>query len=192
MVHDNTIKIGVLLYVVAVFQFFVLELVAETLYPGYSVASNYISDLGATCVKPPSTLSCVVRQPAAKFFDARVFTMGLLLLAGVFLVYHAARKKPYFITSALADLAILLTEVFPENTGWAHVIVGDVVFYFTGISLVLAMTIVKKGIIRYLAMAFGALTLFFTVTDIPAGLVGVGGQERLLVLSALLGLLVLG
>ena len=113
MVHDNTIKIGGLLYVVAVFQFFVLELVAETLYPGYSVASNYISDLGATCVKPPSTQICVVRQPSAKIFDATVFIMGLMLLAGACFVYHGTRKKPYFLTSAIADVTILLIRSVP-------------------------------------------------------------------------------
>ncbi len=188
----DPLRIGGLLYVVGVFQFFVLELVAETLYPGYSVAANYISDLGATCVRPPSTLICVVHQPTATIFDATVFALGLLLLAGACFVYRGTRKTPYFITSAVADVAIVLVGVFPENTGWAHAIVSDVAFLFLGISLVLGWTVVRTGVIRYLAVAFGVLTLFFTVTFVPAGLVGVGGQERLLVLSALLGLLVLG
>jgi hypothetical membrane protein len=192
LVRDNTIKTGGLLYVVAIFQFFVFELVAETLYPGYSVASNFISDLGATCVSPPSTLSCVVHQPSARIFDATVFLMGLLLLVGAVLVYRGARKKPYFVMSAIADLAILLIGVFPENTGWTHAILSEIAFLFTGISLVVAVTIVEGNIIRYLVIAFGALTIFFTVTDVPAGEVGVGGQERLLVLSALVGLLALG
>jgi len=192
LLRNNTIKIGGLLYVVAVFQFFVFELVAETLYPGYSVASNYVSDLGATCVNPPSNLSCVVHQPTAAIFDATVSLMGLLLLAGACFVYHGTRKKPYLITSAVADLAILLIGVFPENTGSAHAVVSEVSFVFTGISLVLAWTIVKGRIISYLMVAFGAMTLFFTLTDVPARDVGVGGQERLLVLSALVGLLTLG
>jgi hypothetical membrane protein len=191
-VRFSPLKIGGVLYVVAVFQFFVFELVAETLYSGYSVSSNYISDLGATCVNPPSTLDCVVHQPSAEVFDATVLLMGVMLLAGAFFVFHGTRKKLYFVSSALADLAILLIGVFPENTGWAHAIASEVAFVFTGISLVLAWTIVKGDVIRYLAVALGALTLFFTVTDVPAGAVGVGGQERLLVLCALLGLFALG
>ena len=106
MLRLNTIKIGGLLYVVAVFQFFVFELVAETLYPGYSVASNYVSDLGATCVNPPSNLSCVVHQPTAAIFDATVSLMGLLLLAGACFVYRGTRRKPYLITPAVADMYI--------------------------------------------------------------------------------------
>lgn len=186
------LKIAGVLYVVAVFQFFVFELVAETLYPGYSVASNYISDLGATCVSPPSTLSCVVHQPSARIFDTTVILLGLLLLVGTLFVYLGTRKTPYFLTAAVADLAILLAGVFPENTGWAHAIDSIILFLFIGISLLLAWTIVRGAAIRSLMVAFGVLTLFFNFTNVPAGQVGVGGQERLLVLSLLVGLLVLG
>ena len=180
------------MYVIAAFQFFVFELVAETLYPGYSVSSNYISDLGATCIAPPSTTSCVVHQPSATIFDTTVFLLGPILLAGTFLVYHGTRKKPYAIGTAVADLAILLIGIFPENTGWVHAIISEVAFLLTGISLVLAWTIVKGGVFGYLAVAFGALTIFFTIFGGVSALVGVGGDERLIVLPALLGVLALG
>ena len=97
------LKVAGVLYVVAAFQFFVFELVAEALYSGYSVASNYISDLGATCLNPPSTARCVVHQPSATIFDTTVFVLGLLLLAGALLV-SCARCK----TSILARV------LFPE------------------------------------------------------------------------------
>jgi len=190
--HYHPLKIAGVLYVVAVFQFFVFELVAETLYPGYSVASNYISDLGATCVNPPSILHCVVHQPTADIFDATVFLLGLMLLAGTCFVYHGTRKKLYCVTAAVADVAILLVGLFPENTGWTHAMLSVPLFYFLGISLVLAWTIAEVDVIRYLVVASGALTLFFNVDNAAAGTVGVGGEERLLVLSALLGLLALG
>lgn len=191
-VRYSPLKIGGVLYIIAVFQFFVFELVAETLYPGYSVANNYISDLGATCVNPPSTLTCVVHQPSARFFDTTVSIMGLLLLLGTFFVFHGTRRKLYFVTSTVADVAISLVGVFPENTGWPHVIVSEFTFFFLGFSLILAWTIANGNAFKYLTVVFGVLTLFFTITDIPAGQVGVGGQERLLVLCALLGLLALG
>lgn len=186
----DPLKIGGVLYVIAVFQFLVFELVAETLYPGYSVANNYISDLGATCVAPPSNSSCVVHQPSATIFDSTVFLLGLMLLAGTLLVYHGTRKKPYFVATAVADLAILLVGVFPENTGWTHAVISEVAFLFTGISLVLARTVVKGVAFQYLALAFGVLTIFFTFVGVNA--VGVGGGEWLIVLPALLGILALG
>ena len=180
------------MYVIAVFQFFVFELVAETLYPGYSVSNNYISDLGATCIAPPSTTSCIAHQPSATIFDTTVFLLGLILLAGTFLVYSGTRKKPYVIATAVADLAILLIGVFPENTGWVHAIISEFAFLFAGISLVLAWTIVKGDAFGYLAVAFGALTIFFTIFGGVSATVGVGGEERLIVLPALLGILALG
>lgn len=192
LVHESPLKVAGVLYVVAVFQFFVFELVAETLFPGYSVARNYISDLGGACVNPPSTLHCAVHQPTAAIFDTTVFLLGLLLLAGAVFVYLGTRKKLYFLTSAVADVAIILVAVFPEPTGWPHAILSVILFYFLGISLILAWTVATRGVIRYLVVVFGALTLFFNVDSVAAGAVGTGGQERLLVLSALVGLLALG
>jgi hypothetical membrane protein len=187
----DSLKIGGVLYVIAAFQFFVFELVSETLYPGYNVANNYVSDLGATCIAPPSTTSCVVHQPSATIFDTTVFLLGLILLAGTFFVYHGTRKKPYFIVTVVADLAVLLVGVFPENTGWIHAGISIILFLFIGISLILAWTIVKGSVFRYLAVAFGVLTLYFNYLPVPAA-VGVGGDERLIVISALLGILALG
>ena len=54
----------------------------------------------------------------------------------------------------------------------------------------LAWTIVKGGVFRYLAVAFGVMTLFFTFVGVSA--VGVGGGEWLIVLPAMLGILALG
>lgn len=187
----SPLKIGGVLYVVAVFQFFIFELVAETLYPGYSVAHNYISDLGAKCANPPSTLHCVVHQPTATIFDTTVVLLGAMLLAGTIFVYLGTRRKLYFVVSAVTDVAILLVGVLPENTGWPHAILSEILFIGVGISLILAWTIAAGDVIRYLTVVLGALTLFFSVSNGRA-VVGVGGQERLLVLSGLLGVLALG
>ena len=166
------------------------SLVAETLYPGYSVANNYISDLGATCVNPPSTASCIVHQPSATIFDTTLFLLGLLLLVGTFFVYYGTRKKPYFIVTAVADIAILLVGVFPENTGWIHADISVILFLFIGISLILAWTIVKG---KRLQISHSGLrrphSLFQLLQRIRSGR---GGSERLLVLSILSGILALG
>jgi len=190
--HLDSLKVGGVLYFIAAFQFFVFELVSETLYRGYNVANNYISDLGATCIAPPSTTSCVVHQPSATIFDTTVFLLGLILLVGTIFVYHSTRKKRYFIVTVVADFAVLLVGVFPENTGWIHAGISEIAFLFIGISLIFAWTIVKGGVFRYLAVAFGVLTLFFTIFGGVSATVGVGGDERLIVLSALVGILALG
>ena len=191
-VRHNALKIGGLLYVVAIFQYFIFELVAETLYPGYSVRNNYISDLGATCVAPPSTISCVVHQPSAQIFDTTIFVLGLMLVAGTFFVYLDTRKKAFAITALVADFAILLTGVLPENTGSVHAVIGLFLFSFLGISLILAGQVVTGSPLKYLVVVFGILTLWFDFVGDQSARVGVGGDERLIVLCALLGLMALG
>lgn len=190
--HYSPLKLAGVLYVVAVFQFFLFELVAETLDPGYSVARDYISDLGGRCVNPPSTLHCVVHQPTAGIFDVTVSVLGLMLLAGTVFVYLGTRKRLYFVTAAVADLSILLVGVFPEPSGWPHAILSVILFYALGISLIFAWTVANRDLIRYLVVAAGVLTLFFNVDNVAAGTIGVGGQERLVVLSGLVGVLALG
>jgi len=53
---------GVFLFIGAI-QFVLGMLIAEFLYPGYSVSMNYISDLGATC-----RTTCIIHQPSASIF----------------------------------------------------------------------------------------------------------------------------
>jgi len=116
-----------------------------------------------------------------------------MLLAGTFFVYIGTRKKAYGIAALVADLAILLTGLFPENTGWIHAIISEIAFALTGISLILAWQLAKKGgVFRYLIVAFGILTLGFTFFGGLSGVVGVGGEEWLIVFPALLGVLALG
>lgn len=188
----SPLKIAGVLYIIGVFQWFAFELVAETLFPGYSVAHDYISDLGGKCVNPPNNLHCVVHQPTATIFDATVILLGLMLLAGTVFVYLGTRKKLYSLTAAVAGLGICLVGVFPEPTGWPHAILSVILFNALGISLILAWTITRRDVIRYLVVVAGILTLFFNWVNALGGTIGVGGQERLLVLSGLLGLLALG
>src|SRR5262245_45676686 len=136
--HYHPLKIAGVLYLVCRLLLLKIKLVAETLYPGYSVASNYISDMGETCVNQPSILYAVLHQHTAYSFYATVFLLGLMLLAGTCLVYHGTRKKLYCVSAAVADVAILLVGLFPENTGWTHAMLSVPLFYFLGISLVLA------------------------------------------------------
>jgi len=78
MRFDPRTVAGLLIFVAAA-QFFVGMLVAESVYPGYSISANYISDLGATC----TDTGCVIYQPAATVFNSSV------ILLGVFAAYRS-------------------------------------------------------------------------------------------------------
>jgi hypothetical membrane protein len=64
-------KVAGTLFFIADTQFVLCLIIAEALYPGYSVSANYISDLGV--------------GPSALVFNATVFLLGLLLLVGTYL-----------------------------------------------------------------------------------------------------------
>src|SRR2546426_7760608 len=70
---------GLLLFV-GIAQFAVIGLtVAESVYPGYSVSINYISDLGV--------------GPAALIFDSSIILVGLVVLATAWFLLRAYRDR---------------------------------------------------------------------------------------------------
>jgi hypothetical membrane protein len=46
---DNYLKIGGSVLFIGRSQFFLFLIIAEALYPGYSISEQFLSDLGATC-----------------------------------------------------------------------------------------------------------------------------------------------
>jgi hypothetical membrane protein len=68
------------LFFTATTQFILCLIIAEALYPGYSVSSNYISDLGF--------------DPPAIIFKSSVSFLGALLLAGTYLQRHSPTSRP--------------------------------------------------------------------------------------------------
>ncbi|HVP27180.1 MAG TPA: DUF998 domain-containing protein, partial [Candidatus Bathyarchaeia archaeon] len=75
MIHRND-RIAGVLFLVASAQFILGLVVAEAMYSGYSVAENYISDLG---VGPSSTV-----------FNSSAFLFGLLSMIGAYFLPRTA------------------------------------------------------------------------------------------------------
>ncbi len=69
---------GGLLLFIGVAEFLLLMLIAEAIYPGYSVSRNYISDLGV--------------GPTAVLFNSSIIIMGLLLVIAAILVWGGLSK----------------------------------------------------------------------------------------------------
>ena len=61
---------------------------AEDLYPGYSVSTNYISDLGANY-----DVDCNIVQPSSTIFNSSAFLVGLLVLVAAIFIFRAFRTK---------------------------------------------------------------------------------------------------
>ena len=196
MALSNAAKAGVAIFVGAV-QFGVFLIVAEIYYSAYgalntsgsgnttgyaySVAVNFVSDLGATCRS-----SCTI-SPSAWLFDITNALLGLLILAGAYSLQRAFRWKPATGLLALAGIGALGVGLFPETAGILHTISSFIAFLFGGLSAVVTAKLQKKPM-SYLSIILGlstlaALSLF--IGGIHLGL-GVGGMERMIVYPTLL------
>jgi len=179
---------GLLVFVAAA-QFFVGMLIAEALYPDYSISDNYISDLGATC----TDTGCVIYQPTANIFNASVILLGLLAVIGAYLFWRASHQMVFPILLLITGVGAMGVGLLPETAGVAHSIVSAITFVFGGVSALWSYTIVKSPF-RYVSVILGAvglIALVLYIARVTLGL-GVGGMERMIVYPELLWALGLG
>lgn len=159
---------GMLLFV-GIAQFAIIGLtVAESVYPGYSVSTNYISDLGV--------------GPAALIFDPSIIVVGLVVLATAWFLYRAFRDRILSIVVALAGVGAIAVGVFTEDFGVIHPLVSLWTFIFIALSAILATRVVRPPF-QYISVILGVLSLIalgLYISKTYAGL-GPGGMERMIV-----------
>src|SRR5213596_4348461 len=159
---------GLLLFV-GIAQFAIIGLtVAESVYPGYSVSQNYISDLGV--------------GPAALIFDPSIILVGLLVLATAWFLWRAVGDRILSIVVALGGAGAIAVGVFTEAFGVVHEIVSLWTFIFIGLSAIFAGRIIRPPF-RYLSVVLGVLSLValgLFIANADLGL-GPGGMERMIV-----------
>ncbi len=154
-------------------QFVIGMIVAETLYPGYSAADNYISDLGV--------------GPSALIFNRSVFLFGLLAMVGAYFLFRAYGRDPVPIIFLLAGIGAMGVGVFTEHAGMLHGVVSLTAFLFGAFSAIAAYKI-ESPPLNYLSVIMGFFALVALVlfgTGIYLGL-GKGGMERMIAYPLLL------
>jgi len=187
MTLSNAAKSGVAIFI-GVVQFGVLLILSEILYSAhgtksYSVSTNYVSDLGATC---PSSGACYI-PPSALLFDSSIALLGLLTLVGVYFLHRAFKWMPATALVALAGVGALGVGLFPETTGIWHGIFSLIVFLFAGLSAVVTHRF-QRTPMSYFSILLGVVTLvalILYILGVYLGL-GAGGMERMIVYPALL------
>jgi hypothetical membrane protein len=195
MALSNASKAGIAIFVGAVqfsFSLILSEIVYSTSGPLntsgsgnttgyiYSVANNYVSDLGANC---RTTCTAV---PSAYLFDISIALLGLLILVGAYYLNRAYHWRPVTIVIAVAGIGALGVGLFPETTGVWHSLFSLVVFLFTGLTAVLTARFQKKPM-SYFSVILGLVTLAALVLYIGGEYVGLGpgGMERMVVYPVL-------
>ena len=168
-------------------QFFAFLVVAESVYPGYSVSAQPISDLGATC----HLGGCII-PPSSTIFDASVFLLGAMGFVGAFFIY-ISRSRLVGGLVALSAWGVMGVGIFPETTGIVHTLVSLIAFLFGGLAAI-SSTRILKGPLRYISVILGIVGLVSLVlygSGTYLGL-GQGGMERMIAYPELVWLLGFG
>ncbi|MFH2105978.1 MAG: DUF998 domain-containing protein [Candidatus Micrarchaeota archaeon] len=176
MESRNYLREGMLLMVGGM-QFILAMVIAESLYPGYSIANDYISDLGV--------------GPSALIFNASIIIFGSCVVYAAYLFSRSFSKfSMVLIASGLGAIGV---GMFPENMAQLHGISALFAFVFSGVSALYAYTIVRKPF-NYLSLIIGlfifAAILLFATNNLLG--IGVGGMERMIAYPAILWVIGLG
>jgi hypothetical membrane protein len=142
----------------------------------YSVSSNYISDLGATCRGSTCTI-----PPSGYLFDASLVVLGLSLLVAALFLNRAFHWMPATILLALVGIGAAGAGIFPETTGIIHHLFTLVGFLSAGLVALVGARLTKKPMF-YFSIVLGLVSLVALVLYIGGdyGWLGAGGMERLI------------
>jgi hypothetical membrane protein len=183
------------LLLIAATQFTLCIIIAEATYPGYSVSANYISDLGV--------------GPSAIIFNASVFTLGLLILAAIYLQRHNPNQKTLNILLLLMAVAAMGVGIFTKDYTLPHGAVSSAAFFFAGLSAIASFKLLPKTLSQ-ISIALGATTLtalaLFSAGTLTSGSItstttydsnfylglGPGGMERMIIYPTLMWLAAFG
>ena len=184
-------KIAGVLFFVAATQFVLCLIIAESLFPGYSVSGNYVSDLGIGS-------SSIV-------FNSSVIFLGVLLLGGTHFLRNVSDFKILNLFLFLMAVGSIGVGVFTEDFRTVHGVVSSMAFFFAGLSALLSFRFLEKPF-SLISVILGAMTLgalsFFSIGLVASGSLtsieaydsvfflglGPGGMERMIVYPALMWL----
>jgi len=184
-------KMAGIFFFIASTQFVIGLIVAEALYPGYSVSGNYISDLGV--------------GPSSMIFNSSIFLLGLLSIVGAYFLPRTLNFRALTILIVLMAVGAMGAGVFTKNFATIHGAVSSMAFAFGGLSAIASFKVLKMpfsvmGVILGLT-ALGALGLFagglltigllesIEAQDSVFFLgIGPGGMERMILYPALIWL----
>jgi hypothetical membrane protein len=178
---SNSLKLAGSLIFFAGIQWLMTVLAAETLFPGYSIMANDLSDLASTV--PPNVS---VIQPSAMLFNATTFIFGMLIIASAFLIHRVCKKRLFTVLFALSGLAAMAVGIFPGDTGTIHGLVALAWFVTAPLSAIVAFRFLKKPF-AYFSVIIGVFALIVLISVFFAGqsslfvIFGRGGEERMLV-----------
>ena len=196
----DRLRLAGTLILVAPIQFIIGVVIAESVYPGYSVNQNYLSDLGATVRFTDGDVSIIIQQPASAIFTAILIIMGALTLAAAYLMFATAKSRRPVVLMGLFGLGALGAGIFSEVFYPTHGIFSAIAFVFGPLAAIDSFRLEKRPM-NYVSPILGlvalvALSLFLGIAGYGLPPVytplGLGGMERMIVYPTVLWLVTFG
>ena len=161
-------KVAGILFFIAATQFVLGIIVAEALYPGYSLSESEISYLGI--------------GPSAMVFNASIFLLGLLILVGTYFLQRVFNVKIFTILLTLMAVGFMGVGIFTHNSYSIHFIAAVFAFLFGGLSAIYSYKLIKLPF-SLLNILLGLITLSASILYIVKQYLGLGpgGMERMMV-----------
>jgi hypothetical membrane protein len=175
----NNRKIPGLLLFVGVAQFILTKIVLETIYPGYLVGQQAISDLG----------NWGLAGNFAAVFSASAILLGVFIMAGAYFNGHGSKNRCFTALLAIAGVGNVVVGVVAENViPSVHSIFALIMFASWAVAALLSYKFVKSPF-SYISVTLGAVSLLMLVLSLLGQRVsssfalglGMGGMERLVV-----------
>lgn len=172
MNYENEKMAGALFFVAGV-EFLLFLVIAESLYPDYSVSQNYISDLGV--------------GSTALLFNTSVFLLGILLVAGTYFIHRAFNFRLLTVFLVLTGIGAMGVGLFPEDAGFIHGIAALITFLFGGLSAIATYKLLKSPL-SYFSVLLGVISLVALILFMTGNHLGLGpgGMERMVAYPTLL------
>lgn len=169
----SNLKTAGLLIGLGIIYFIIAMIVAEAVYPGYSVSNNYISDLGV--------------GNTAVIFDPSIVLLGVLLAIGAYLLHRGLKLTIFPALVFITGISAIGVGIFNESFGIIHGLFSAAVFLFGAVAAIY-FGATQKTPIRYPSIVLGVTSLTATVLFLAGVYLGLGpgGMERMIVYPILL------
>jgi hypothetical membrane protein len=137
--------------------------VAEAIYPNYSLSNNKLSDLGAMApvsILPVSASDVIVHQPSSLIFNSTVFLAGVFIAAASLLIRESFGNKILTTLGFLAGIGAVIVGLLTEQMGMIHYMGAMLVFVLGPLAAIASSRSVKQPI-SYLFIVMGLISLAF-------------------------------
>jgi hypothetical membrane protein len=176
MNYDNKRIAGLLIFVGAV-QFVLAVIISESIYSGYSVGHQYMSDLGNWSLAGNS----------AAIFNVSIILAGMFTIASAYFIQRGFKNRLFTSLLVISGVGLVGIGVVAENIFLSiHSVFSLVALVFGGATAIMSYKF-EKSPLSYVSVILGAVTLlaavfFFSGAHVNSGFylgLGKGGMERL-------------